>query len=240
MIWLALFFWGSVAISAEGTNDVIVPSGTFQLLFQDKGESASRIGRLKVNRTPVTNAQFLAFVKAQPEWSRSKVKPLYADGSYLKKWNGDLSFDSKFANFPVVNISWFAARAYCKSRGQRLPTIAEWEYFSDAQNPQAEAETLRWYAKGQEDLRGVGLGKPNKFGLHDTAGLVWEWVEDFSSAIMPGDSREGPARDMFCGGAALNAKNPKQYAAFMRYALRSSLRAQYTTSSLGFRCVQDF
>jgi formylglycine-generating enzyme required for sulfatase activity len=44
---------------------------------------------------------------------------------------------------------------------------------------------------------------------------------------------------LFCGGAALKAKDPKLYAAFMRFAFRSSLTAKYESANLGFRCVRD-
>ena len=47
------------------------------------------------------------------------------------------------------------------------------------------------------------------------------------------------AVDLFCGAGAVGAKNTTEYAAFMRQALRSSLKANNTTSSLGFRCARD-
>lgn len=231
ILWLFLFF-NSVG------HAVSVPAGSFQPLFADKGEDKVQIPALQVDAMPVTNEQYLAFLRNNPKWTQSKVTSLTADTNYLKHWMGDLLFPSSLSKHPVVYVSWFAARAYCKAQGARLPTILEWEYFSDAANPEQEAATLKWYAKGQEAVQAVGSGKPNKFGLYNTSGLIWEWVEDFQSAIMSGDSRNGPNRDMFCGGASLNSKDPKQYAAFMRYALRASLKGHYTTSSLGFRCVK--
>ena len=39
---------------------------------------------------PVTNAEFLAFVTAHPEWRKSKVKPIFADDRYLRRWPADL------------------------------------------------------------------------------------------------------------------------------------------------------
>lgn len=219
---------------------VLVPGGTFKPLFQDKGEDKVTVASLYVDQTPVTNEQFLDFVKLNPQWARSKAPSVLADSTYLQHWIGDLLISSGQAQYPVVQVSWHAAKAYCRSQGKRLPTIFEWEYLSDAGNPQHESETLKWYAKGQDQFGAVGAGTPNKFGIKDTSGLIWEWVADFQSAIMSGDSRGGSNRDMFCGGAALKSKDPKRYAAFMRYALRASLKAQYTTSSLGFRCVKEY
>jgi sulfatase modifying factor 1 len=46
-------------------------------------------------------------------------------------------------------------------------------------------------------------------------------------------------RNLFCGSGALGASSFDDYAAFMRYAFRSSLKAHYTVPNLGFRCAQD-
>lgn len=234
---LALSISSAQAVSTDA--QVSVPAGLYQPLFRDKGEEQIKIVPLEVDATPVTNEKFLAFVKENPRWKKGRVTSLFADKTYLEQWPGPETFPVGTARHPVVQVSWFAARAYCHARASRLPTMAEWEYFSQTQDPAYEKETLKWYSQAQAPRRAVGGATPNKFGLYDTSNLIWEWVDDFSGAIMPGDSREGPMRDMFCGGAALGSKDPRQYAAFMRYAFRSSLKAQYTTSSLGFRCVKD-
>ena len=68
-----------------------------------------------------------------------------------------------------------------------------------------------------------------------------EWVEDFNSALVTGESRGDTAleRSMYCGSGALGAANPSDYAGFMRQAFRSGLHAQYTIRNLGFRCAAD-
>lgn len=220
-------------------SPVKVPAGAYEPLFKDKGEDSIKVDSLIVDAVPVTNEKFLEFVKKNPRWKKGVITPIYADKTYLEQWPTTLKFAQGTAKYPVVHVSWFAARAYCRAHEARLPTMAEWEYFSQTQDPRYEAETLKWYAQVLAPKKEVGMGPANKLGIYDTTGLVWEWVEDFSSAIMAGDSREGPMRDMFCGGASLGSKDPRQYAAFMRYAFRSSLKAQYTTSTLGFRCVKD-
>ena len=72
-------------------------------------------------------------------------------------------------------------------------------------------------------------------------GLIWEWVSDFNSIILTGDSRSNSAinRDLFCASGALGAVDKENYAAFMRFAFRSSLQGKYTVSNLGFRCAGD-
>jgi formylglycine-generating enzyme required for sulfatase activity len=221
-------------------KEVKLKKAVYAPIFRDPGEVNTEVGPLLADETPVTNRDFLEFVKARPEFAKSKIPPLYADDGYLSHWTGDQSFEKFQANFPVTHVSWFAARKYCEFKGKRLPTIAEWEVLSDARNPKLQAKILEWYAKPDSKLRPVGRGAVNRFGVKDAHGLVWEWVENFAETIMSSDSRGGSAMDsLFCGGAALKAKDPKLYAAFMRFAFRSSLTARYESANLGFRCVKD-
>ena len=90
-------------------------------------------------------------------------------------------------------------------------------------------------------LPAVTTPRPNFHGVRGLHGLVWEWVDDFNTAMVTGESRadSGLDRDLFCGAGAAGARETNDYAAFMRMALRSSLKASNTTTSLGFRCAQD-
>ncbi|HMN68879.1 MAG TPA: formylglycine-generating enzyme family protein [Bdellovibrionales bacterium] len=219
---------------------VTVPKAKYSPLFRDPGEEDSNVGPLKVDVTPVTNRQFLDFLKSNPRFLRSRLAPLYADRGYLSHWTGDTSFAPGHGDFPVTNVSWFMARKYCEYQGQRLPTIAEWEVASDAQNPAVEKSILEWYAHPNSALRAVQSEPPNRYGIKGAHMLIWEWVENYSEAILSGDSRGGSSTESrYCGGAALKAKDPTRYAAFMRFAFRGSLTAKYTSKNLGFRCVQD-
>lgn len=221
-------------------KEVKLPKEVYEPAFRDPGETNTIVGPLLVDESPVTNRQFLAFILDHPQFSRSKIASLYADEGYLSHWTSDKTFAKSEADFPVTYVSWFIARKYCAAQGKRLPTIAEWEIFSEARDPKAESKILQWYSKPGSTLRSVGKEAGNKFGVKDAHGLIWEWVDNFAESIMSGDSRGGsPTDSLFCGGAALKAKDPKLYAAFVRFAFRSSLTAKYNSANLGFRCVKD-
>ena len=72
-------------------------------------------------------------------------------------------------------------------------------------------------------------------------GLVWEWTADFNSVFVSGDNRRGGDKqtNLFCGAGAENSTDRANYAAYVRYALRSSLQAKFTSENLGFRCAYD-
>ncbi len=204
-----------------------------------------------LDRRPVTNAEFLQFVRAEPEWRRSRVSRLFADRSYLRHWVGDLELGPGAPpESPVVHVSWFAARGYCAAAGKRLPTIAEWELVAAADEERRDAtsdprflERLRIeYARPTPAVMPpVGSTFRNVWGVEDLHGLVWEWTLDFDSALVSGESRGDGSLDksLFCGSGASNAADFSDYAAFMRFAFRASLEAPYTTANLGFRGARD-
>ena len=78
----------------------------------------------------------------------------------------------------------------------------------------------------------VTTARPDFHGVRGLHGLVWEWVVDFNTAMVTGESRAdtGLERDLFCGAGSVGAKDTTDYAAFMRQALRSSLQANNTTT----------
>jgi formylglycine-generating enzyme required for sulfatase activity len=203
-----------------------------------------RVRSFLIDEYPVTNAQFLDFVRDCPKWRRSEVARIFADSTYLQNWAEDLMLGPRApAAAPVVNVSWFAARAYARWAGKRLPTTAEWEHaaacgYTDADgrnDPQLNRDLYAWLGQPTpEILPSVETSRANFYGVHGMHGLVWEWVEDFGAAI---DS--GGDTGLYCAAGASNVKDTGDYAGFMRQALRSSLKARNSTTSLGFRCVRD-
>ena len=229
---------------------VLVTGGEFIPLYGGKGE-VQKINSFYMDVYPVTNGQFLEFVKNNPKWQRTNVKKIFADNNYLKHWNSDLN-PGEYVNLnsPVVNVSWFAAKAYAEWKGKRLPTVSEWEYAAAASknkpNEGADKENIKriqqWYSKlNTKILPAVGSTEKNYWGVYDMFGLIWEWTLDFNTVLVSGESRGGGDTDknLFCGSGSVSAKDITNYPAFMRYGFRSSLKANYTVSNLGFRCVKD-
>lgn len=203
-----------------------------------------------MDKYPVTNTEYKKFILQNPNWSKSKIKSIYADSNYLNHWTSDTSFDTRLSQSPVVNISWFAAKKYCECQGKRLATVAEWELAAQASETQANATKdlkfnqwiLNWVSKpNPKILPHVGSTFKNYYGIWDLHGLVWEWTYDFNSALTTGESRGNGGLDntFFCGGGSFASKDINNYAAFMRFASRSSVKAKYTVPNLGFRCVKD-
>ncbi len=228
-----------------------LPDGKYRPLFRgEKDAKEIAIASFQLDERPVTNGEFLGFVRENPKWQRSQVKRLFADERYLAHWSGDVELGKVDPSQPVTQVSWFAAKAFAAWRGKRLPSTAEWEFAAGtgfttpegSKEPEFQQAIARWYGTPTPDvLPAAGSGKANLHGLRDLHGLVWEWTSDFNSAIVTGDARgdTGLERTLFCGAGSLGAKDTANYPAFMRFGMRSSLKASYTVHNLGFRCAKD-
>lgn len=149
-----------------------------------------------MDKFPVTNIQFQAFLKA------TSYKPIDT-ANFLKHWmKGE--FPANQGNFPVIWISYEDAKAYASWAGKRLPTETEWQYagqteklfdwpwgnkvkverkeevitntltFSKLQVDSAYCNT------GNGELYPVGKYKKgvNPYGLYDLVGCVWQLTDD--------------------------------------------------------------
>lgn len=161
---------------------------------------------------------------------------------------------------PVINVSWEDAQAYAKwlseqtGKKYRLPTEAEWEYAA-----RAKTETRYWWSdeigKGSANCDGcgsqwdnkqtapVGSFKANIFGLHDTAGNVWEWVEDCWHDHYNGAPTEGRAwigeNNGQCGQRVFRGGSWNFPPVYLRSSFRHRYHAGLRDDNVGFRLAQD-
>jgi formylglycine-generating enzyme required for sulfatase activity len=203
------------ALCTDAAADAMpkIAGGSFEsVLPPAAGVKNATVESYRLDRKPVTNAEFAEFVRKHPQWRRDRVTPLFAEEQYLAQWTSAIEPGAAIAGQPVVHVSWFAASAYCEARGARLPTWYEWEY----------AETI-------------------KTAAHDLHAVAWEWVYDLSSLLVSADNREQSEPDSlrFCGPGALTMEQKENYATIMRIAMLSSVQARYAGAQMGFRCAVE-
>jgi formylglycine-generating enzyme required for sulfatase activity len=189
-----------------------------------------------IDELEVTNAAYLEFCKA-------------TDRRLPQFWEME-AFHSgpDFPNHPVVGVSWQDAKDYAEWRGKRLPTEAEWEYAARGGligKPFPHGDTLDPKAANftQSELGGtveVGSYSANGYGLHDMAGNVAEWVEDWygadyyrkSLARDPKGPENGKFR-VFRGGGWHSGPYCN------RVVHRNGLPPNWQDFNIGFRCAKD-
>ncbi len=249
----AIFSFSSVSQSSWGLPQlsVRIAGGDYQPIFRVEESQKQRVSPFYLDRLPVSVGEYRRFLASTPEWRRSNRNQLMTDSGYLQSWVNDETPVTQNEEVPVTEVSWFAARAFCRDQGKRLPTTAEWEFVALASEKSPDGRDdhdhleriLRWYSSpNRGELPARGRWK-NAYGVYDVHGLVWEWVSDFNNELTTGESRgdSEEERNLFCGAGALavNEKSRRDYAAFMRYGFRGSLQGSYSTAMLGFRCASD-
>ena len=194
----------SVSVSATPQAVVQQQDGLFQDMLQDGSlgpemiwisEGTFSMGDIQdtgyQNEQPVHTVSVDAFAMGRYEITFAEYDIFaHATGGRLPD-DGDWGRGTR----PVINVSWIDATAYTTwlsdetGKTYRLPTEAEWEYAA-----RAGTETDYWWGNdigshqancknecgdSFEYTAPVGSFDPNPWGLHDTAGNVWEWVQDW-------------------------------------------------------------
>ncbi|QDH69636.1 formylglycine-generating enzyme family protein [Marilutibacter alkalisoli] len=246
---LALLVLLAAPLPATPLDFIEVPAGGFVSAVKYEGDDRVQpVAGFAMSQRPVTVGEFEVFVRANPQWQRDGVPSLLADGGYLARWQDAGVAGGGFdADAPVTQVSWFAADAYCRSIGARLPDWLEWEYVAAADPARSDArDDATWRKRLLDDgtPRAVDAradAAPNAYGISGLHGAVWEWVGDFSTLLGDADMRgsENGDRLKFCGATGLSFANRDDYALLKRVALLAGMESRSTLANLGFRCVRS-
>lgn len=208
-------------------GDVEIPGGCFQMGAVDDGNFVFdnekwahpvTVRPFRMSRTPVTNAQYAAFVDAGgyadrrwwsvEGWHWREQAAAGAPRYWQRKegrwaWRHFDAVEPLVPDEPVIHVNWYEAEAWCRWAGRRLPTEAEWE-FAAATSP-AEPGRKRRYPWGDTapDMKAAnlfgGAGRcvaveacaagDSAWGVRQLVGNVWEWTADWF-APYPGFQRD--------------------------------------------------
>lgn len=252
ILWMIIILFAFI-LEAKIENDmVLIKKGKYTPLFTHNKSLSKDIfidHDFYINKYPITNEEFYKFITNNERWNYNNIKMIFADRDYLSHWKECDKFDN-IKYYPVVNISWYVAQAYCNYINGRLPTVDEWEYVASLRQVDKNGKKdlsyldkiLTWYTRTQNiKLLLREEMNSNYLGIYSMNSILWEWVSDFNSVILLNTDAEGGGLEeaLFCGASATSAVDPADYIAFMRFAFRNSLEANYTMSNLSFRCVKD-
>ena len=247
---------------------VLIPAGEFQMGSNESNDEKPvhtvYIDDFYIDKYEVTNAKYKVFVDVNPQWWKSRIADIYHDGDYLKNWIGN-NYPSGKGEHPVTYVSWYAAMAYAKWAGKRLPTEAEWEKAARGglvgkKYPWGDSisSTRANYSKYVGDTAVVGKYSPNGYGLYDMAGNVFEWCLDLYDADLYQKealffSSSSPRQKPIKGGTVVEITTNftevtthrvyrggswSSLASAVRVADRGKADPKLSYYGVGFRCVQ--
>lgn len=271
LVFFVIILSSQSAISSE--RMVLIPEGSFVMgspeksPFPDDEKPSHRVyvDDFYMDTHEVTNEEFAIFLNSvrPQEEERKKWIVLRSDLRTEERkdwWPAEIVYENGvykpvrgFERHPVNSVSWYAADAYCRWLGKRLPTEAEWEKaarggLKEKLYPWGDAYPTAGivYNRAWRDnalpvpTEPVGNYHPNGYGLWDMAGNVAEWVNDWYDPEYykksPKKNPQGPASGtmkVIRGGSwASNANS-------IRAGARSFAHPENLPSGVGFRCVKQ-
>ncbi len=218
-----------------------------------------------ISETEIPNRLYREFIEENPTWDPANKLNLQeqglVDNEYLSGWEAE-DVQSDWEEFPVSHVSFYAAQAFCKwlsaelpdsfsGYSARLPFESEWEWAARGGIVGADTPTggqpagERFFSLGIEGPGPVGSSSPNRYGLLDTTGNLWEWCLDWYSPVKYlftswntetndfDSSREIPfgTEKVVRGGSWANEEE------LIKISTRGSQPPDWCTPYLGFRVV---
>ena len=217
---------------------LLLPAGTFvmgEAGWAEPVHSVTLTQSFYMGRYEVTQSQWVAKMGSNPSWFQGASYP-------------------DAANRPVEMVSWNTIQSFLSATGMRLPSEAEWEYayragtttafhsmpgYPSGTNDESQAGTIAWhYYNSGGETHAVGGKAANALGLHDMAGNVWEWVNDWYEGYSSGAQTNplGPVSGnyrVFRGGSWGN------FADLVRSSFRYSYTPDYSFNDFGFRVARN-
>jgi len=235
---------------------VTIPAGAFTMGSDDGPPDERPAHRIvlpafAIDRYPVTNAQFAAFLDAADTRNSAGERLFDADDPDARihragsRWTADQGYE----DHPVIEASWAGARDYCAWRGKRLPTEAEWEKAARGTdgrrypwgNDPPDASRAR-YAAGWNQTAPVNAfpAGASPYGVRQMAGNAWEWV---ASAYRPypydaSDGREDPAAGPVRGTRGGGHDSAAAQITTMQRGRNLSRNPASGHHNIGFRCAK--
>jgi formylglycine-generating enzyme required for sulfatase activity len=200
------------------------------------------------NEGPARTVYLPAFYIDKYEVSNARYRAFTDSTGYFQpsapSWDPD--YFAK-GSFPVLNVSWRDAQAFCVAAGKRLPSEAEWEKAARGSSPGSRF-WANWTVDGLANLKRAGPAAPSPigafpadvspFGAYDMAGNVHEWVND-QYGLYSGNpvslDEAGTAKVVRGGSFVLS---PQELSPSWRASLESSIDPG-KDSPVGFRCAAD-
>jgi len=245
------------------TDMLLVPAGEFEMGSSLPDANSDETPHQQTIEAPfwiakyeVTNAEFAIFLNNNPNGNTSSIGFKYLDAvdsdSRIRENNSQWTPNSGFENHPVVEVTWYGARDYCKWLGEadgfRLPTEKEWEYAASGPSNWEYPWGDDWnenYAiwDGNSDRQTVNIGsRPQDsvswVGAYDFAGNVQEWVSSLYREYDYDSSHESniyvPDNRVLRGGS-WNISLPTG----LRTSVRGNGGPNASSLSSGFRCARS-
>jgi formylglycine-generating enzyme required for sulfatase activity len=232
---------------------LLIPPGSFQMGCSASNQYGCETAESPVHTVTLTNAFYLGrYEVTQAQWQAR----MGSNPSYSQSASTQVPAD-QVPNRPVERVSWnmiAGAGGFMAQTGMRLPTEAEWEYayragtttafhgftgYLNGTNNDTLVGNIAWYSSNSSfQNRPVGGKVGNDFGLHDMAGNVWEWVDDWYGSYSS-CAQTNPTGPTTGSSRVLRGGSRSSFTDLVRGSNRASDPPVNTYSDVGFRAARS-